>query len=439
MKIYEQQHRDIQHLFFTGLKKMDPGYVLDKKVRMDSGRLFIESRSYDLNRTGRIFVFGSGKAAAVMAKKLEDILGDKIAGGCIVCPYGCSLPLNKIEQMEAAHPVPDENSVKAAGRMIEEASETKPKDLILYLLSGGTSSLLCLPTGELELEDVQELYHAILRSGAPIRAMNRIRTFFSGIKGGKLRRYFPAKTIEMLTISDVPEDDPTVIGSAPLLEVSVDITEIKQLLNRYGLEKELPRRMQKFLDTRKAKIFSETGEKNKQQKPHVTILASAGHLARIIRYEARLLGYHSRIHDSFLTGESREVAMDIVKEALRVRQKEVLPAALVYYGETTVTVKGTGKGGRNQELALQAGILLDGNHYITCLSAGTDGRDGETEAAGAVVNGQSCTHWFSEGLDPGPSLENNDSWTFLNKSGNTMVTGPTGNNLMDIQIVLINA
>lgn len=442
--IYQKQNEDIKRLFHHGLESLAPERVIRSGVVYEEDTLTIEERSYSLSMNRRIWVFGSGKAAGRMAMELERILGNRIYDGIVICPYGLTTRTRRIQQFEASHPIPDLNSLTATYEMMDVALDVQDNDLVLYLMSGGSSSLLCMPHDALEFEDVREFYRQLLTCGAPIRDVNRMRKCISRVKGGQLRPLFGQAVVEMLAISDVPGNDAAVIGSGPLVHDPVSPDEGLELLHKYQIEKNVPQAVIRFLDNERMR--SETAEHNQQNgadpdmKTRIAIVASAEKVAEAIEKGALSLGYHVYVHDGYLTGEARKIAKSIAGQAVDVLahdQPVPKPAALIYYGESTVTVKGSGKGGRNQEMVLSAAMALEGQHHITFLSGGTDGRDGETNAAGAICNAQTGLDARKAGIEPEPYLENNDSWNFFRKTDGLLVTGVTGNNLMDIQIVLI--
>jgi glycerate 2-kinase len=434
----QKQRMDIEKLFMHGLETVSPENIVRSSVSLEDDRLVICDRSYALPEDRRIWVFGSGKAAARMALEIENILGRRAYDGIVICPYGLKTATRRIQQFEAAHPVPDLNSLTATYELVDVAADVKESDIIIYLMSGGSSSLLCMPCEELEFDEVRVLYRQLLQCGAPIGEVNKIRKSISQVKGGKLRHYFGNATVELLAVSDVPGNDPADIGSGPLVDDHVSPGEALELLRKYDIDKKIPPPIVRFLERGGARITGAGGSAG--LKTHVTVVASVEKVAETIRKEAEAMGYNTWVSGEFVTGEARLAARDIAKKAINLlsRDKPVSkPAALVFYGETTVNVTGSGKGGRNQELALSAAIALEGQHGITLLSGGTDGKDGETNAAGAVVNGQSALDAREKGISPESYLENNDSWTFFKKTDGLLVTGVTGNNLMDIQIVLV--
>lgn len=433
---YNKQNDDVRSLFLHGLQEVSPETITRSAVYYDDDVLNVCGRSYALPDERRIWVFGSGKAAGRMALELENILGNRIYDGIIICPYGLKTETRRIQQFEAAHPVPDLNSLTATYELLDVASDVRETDLVIYVMSGGSSSLLCMPHEDLELEELRVLYRLLLHGGVPIHDVNKIRKSVSRVKGGQLRKAFGHASVEMLAISDVPDNDPAVIGSGPLVHDPVSPEEALGLLRKYKLDKKIPPAILKFLEKNRPAEPAPSG-----LKTGINVLATAEKVAEAIEKKAMDMGYNTLLHREFLTGEARLAAKTIASEAVDIlaRDKPVKkPAALIYFGETTVTVKGSGKGGRNQEMALSAAMAIEGQHAITFLSAGTDGRDGETNAAGAVCNALTALEARKQGLEPEAYLKNNDSWNFFKKTDGLLITGVTGNNLMDIQIVLID-
>ncbi len=438
-ELYQKQREAIERLFLHGLEEVSPEKIIRSSVDLDDGVIHICGRSYAMPEERRVWVFGSGKAVGRMALELEKILGKSIYDGIVICPYGLKTDTSRIQQFEASHPVPDLNSLTATYELVDVASDVRDTDLVIYLISGGSSSLLCMPDEELEFDEVRSLYRQLLQCGAPIGDVNRIRKSISQVKGGRLRSKFGNATVELLAASDVPGNDPADIGSGPLVHDPVSSEDALELLRKYELDKKIPGAIIRFLE----KGSGQAGSQHPYQHQHQTrinIVASAERVAESIRREAEAMGYSTCLNEEFLTGEARRAATEIAARAVEVlaRDKPVVkPAALIYYGETTVTVKGSGKGGRNQELALSAAMALEGQHCITLLSGGTDGKDGETNAAGAIANGQTALDARKNDINPEAFLENNDSWNFFRRTDGLLITGVTGNNLMDIQIVLV--
>ena len=379
----------------------------------------------------RIFLLGAGKAAASMALEAEKILGGRITQGLVVTNHLPAYTLQKTTVITAAHPVPDLNSIIAGTAMLNMASAFKPGDMVIFLLSGGASSLLAdVPEG-VTMEELQELFNALLKSGADIREMNTVRKHLSSIKGGQLARALQPADVFTIILSDVPGDDPAVIGSGPTVADPSTFTEAWIVLEKYHLTEGLPDGILQHIKNGIAGIIPETAKPGDLSHSTHLIAASNSIALEAAAEKARGLGYHARILTGAATGEARELAASLAELALGYEGP--YPACLLAGGETTVKVTGAGLGGRNQELALATGLLLQNAPHITFLSAGTDGIDGPTDAAGAVINASV----LATAPDPRPFLEQNDSWHFFEQAGTHVKTGHTGTNVMDVMVLLL--
>ncbi len=407
-------------------------------------RSLLVGKSYSLSPGQKIWVIGSGKASSSMAEGLEDALGDLIADGMVICPYGTKKRTPHIQQFEASHPIPDENSIAAGYELVDFVRQVPAGDILIYCLSGGTSSLLCLPYPELDIEDIQQVYRLLLSSGANIHEMNIVRKHLSMVKGGRLLHYMnPDVQLIDLIISDVPGDNLEDIGSGPTTPDHSTFEEAISILKKYHIYNEVPVGIQTFLHE-KVQAESEESKETKQDDiahHHIVMLGTADKLAQRAGEIAKKRGYHVLVSDDSYNGDVKKISKKISSDAISVlsRNEPVeKPAALIFFGESSVEVKGNGKGGRNQEMALAAAISIEGQHHITLLSVGTDGRDGPTDAAGAIINSNTALVARKKGLEPEKYLQNNDSYTFFSEMDSLIKTGPTGNNLMDLQIVLVN-
>ncbi|MRG47457.1 DUF4147 domain-containing protein [Chitinophaga sp. SYP-B3965] len=376
--------------------------------------------------SGRIYVLGAGKAAASMAKEAEEILGDRITQGFVVTHQPTPFHLKKIASIVAGHPVPDLNSLIATTTMLEVARGIHPDDIVIFLLSGGASSLLAdVPHGA-SMEEVQSLFDSLLKSGADIKEMNTVRKHLSAIKGGQLaQRLNPAKVYTII-LSDVPGDDPAVIGSGPTIPDPSTFAEAWAVLEKYQISSSLRDHIKQGMD----ELLPETPVvlDNSIYK----IAASNRTALKAASAKATEMGFHTQILPELVTGEAREAGIHLAR--LSIDYKGPFPACILAGGETTVQVKGSGRGGRNQELALAAGIQLAAAPHVTFLSAGTDGIDGPTDAAGAIVSADIMQHGPE---DPVSFLDNNDAWHFFSSAGSLIKTGHTHTNVMDIMIILL--
>jgi hydroxypyruvate reductase len=384
---------------------------------------------------GRLVVIGAGKASAAMARALEAHWQGPLSG-LVVTRYGYAVPCTRIEIVEAAHPVPDQAGLQAAQRMLELVSSLSADDLVLCLISGGGSSLLPLPLPGLSLQDKQDINRALLASGATISEMNCVRRHLSGIKGGRLAAAcYPARVLTLL-ISDVPGDDPINIASGPTVADPSTCADALAIVRRYGID--LPPAARQLLD-------SGAGESIKPGDPRlarteVRMIATPQMALEAAAKVARAAGFAAHILGDALEGEARDVGKVLAGMALQVAgrgQPFSTPCVLLSGGETTVTVRGTGRGGRNVECLLAMGIALDGQAQVHALAGDTDGVDGQEEIAGALLTPDTLARAWTLGLKPLEMLANNDGHGFFEALGDAVVTGPTLTNVNDFRAILI--
>jgi len=386
---------------------------------------------------GRLVVIGAGKASAAMARALEDHWQGPLSG-LVVTRYGYAVPCTRIEIVEAAHPVPDQAGLQAAQRMLELVSSLSADDLVLCLISGGGSSLLPLPLPGLSLQDKQDINRALLASGATISEMNCVRRHLSGIKGGRLAAAcYPARVLTLL-ISDVPGDDPINIASGPTVADPSTCADALAIVRRYGID--LPPAARQLLD-------SGAGESIKPGDPRlarteVRMIATPQMALEAAAKVARAAGFAAHILGDALEGEARDVGKVLAGMALQVAgrgQPFSTPCVLLSGGETTVTVRGTGRGGRNVECLLAMGIALDGQARVHALAGDTDGVDGQEEIAGALLGPDTLARAWALDIKPLELLANNDGHGFFEALGDSVVTGPTLTNVNDFRAILIEA
>ena len=397
-----------------------------------------------LDQYRRVVVAGMGKAALAMAGMVEQQLGERIAEGAVVVPHGHTQtppphcpPPRRIEVLEAGHPVPDEHSVQAARRMLALAEDCGADDLFLVLISGGGSSLCADFEPPVTLADAQQTFRLLLESGADIHQINTVRKHLSRIGGGRLARAAAPADVLALVISDVVGDDLSVIASGPTVPDPTTFAEAIAVLRRYDLWHRVPDSVRVRLE---AGVTDPSLETPKPADPRfarvVTRLIGTNRRAlEAAADEARQRGYSVRIVTDRLTGEAREVGPRLVTALRDVREDR--PVCLLWGGETTVTVRGNGRGGRNQELALAAALAMeDWDAGAVLLSGGTDGRDGPTDAAGAWATPGTAPRARACGMDPRAYLDNNDAYTFFEALEQLLFTGPTHTNVMDVQVGL---
>jgi hydroxypyruvate reductase len=429
-------------IFTAGVRAVEPAAAVKRFCRSDAGRLLVDGRTYDLDRFENVFVIGAGKASAPMAAAVEEILGSRISGGRVNVKYGHGLPLHRVGLTEAGHPVPDLAGQTGAEEILKLAESAGPDDLILCLLSGGGSALLPCPAPGLTLKDKQAAIHVLLSCGASIDEINAIRKHTSRIKGGRLARAaFPAETITLM-LSDVVGDELSVIASGPTVPDASRFGTCLAIIEKYQIASDLPGTILSHLEEGAAGRIEETPEAGDPvfDKARNIIIGTNMDAIQAAGEKARHLGYNTMILSSMIEGETRHVARvhtAIAREICKTQNPVAPPACILSGGETTVTLAGKGKGGRNQEFALQAAIDIAGTEPITILSGGTDGNDGPTDAAGAVADHRTLQRAGAAGLDANEFLANNDSYHFFQELGDLLMTGPTNTNVMDLRILLV--
>ncbi len=386
---------------------------------------------------GRLLVVGAGKASAAMARAVEECWTGPISG-LVVTRYGYAVPCSHIDIVEAAHPVPDAAGMRAARAMLERVQNLSEDDLVLCLISGGGSALLPLPAAGLTLEVKQSVSRALLASGATISEMNCVRRHLSAIKGGRLAAAcYPARVLTLL-ISDVPGDRPIDIASGPTVADPTTCADASSILARYGIE--VSREVRELLD-------SGRGESVKPNDPRmarcaVRMIATPQMALEAAAEVARAAGVAAHILGDAIEGEARDVGKVLAGIALQVAERDQpvgAPCVLLSGGETTVTVRGTGRGGRNVEFLLSLCIALDGHPRIHALAGDTDGVDGQEEIAGACMAPDTLARAWTQGLRPKDMLAINDGHCFFSALGDAVVTGPTLTNVNDFRASLLDA
>ena len=384
---------------------------------------------------GRTLVVGCGKAAASMAKAVEDHWPGELSG-MVVTRYGYNVPTKRIEVVEAAHPVPDEAGRKAAERMLKMVQGLSADDLVLFLVSGGGSALLSLPALGLTLADKQAINKALLKSGANITEMNCVRKHLSAVKGGRLAAACaPAKVIT-LAISDIPGDDPAVIASGPTVADATTFADAVAILEKYGITE--PKTVVDHL--RVAKEETPKPGDRRLAKNELHMVAAPQMSLEAAAQIARKAGVTPVILGDAIEGEAREVAMvhaGIARQVKRHGQPAKMPCVLLSGGETTVTVRGKGRGGRNAEFLLALAVALGGESGIHALAGDTDGVDGTEDNAGAVLTPDSLAKAAGRNLDAKKMLADNDGYSFFSGLGDLVITGPTLTNVNDFRAILI--
>ena len=391
---------------------------------------------------GRLIVVGAGKASGAMAAAVEETWGERVADGLVAVKDGYGAPTRRIRMVEAGHPVPDERGAAAAREIHALARSAGADDLVLVLISGGGSALIPAPASPVTLADKQAVTRLLLAAGANINQLNAVRKHCSLLKGGQLVRAAAPARVHALILSDVIGDPLDVIASGPTAPDASTFAEALAILDRFGLRPQAPRAVVERLEQ------GVRGQIPKTPKPEDPIFARVtnaviGNNALVVdaaASQAAVAGYTPHVLTRSLEGEAREVAKDWVKmaRAIRAGQGPVRPPACVIAGgETTVTVRGGGTGGRCQEFALAAALAMEGLDGAVILAAGTDGTDGPTSAAGAVADGRSAPRAREQRYDPAARLADNDSNRVFAALGDLVVTGPTNTNLLDLYLLLV--
>jgi hydroxypyruvate reductase len=471
--------QDIVAVCEVAIRAVDPRDAILANVSVDAEELRIGDRAYPLGDLDRVLVVGAGKAGTPMAAAVYGALGDRITTGFVNVKYGYNSAAGEwhvrfgggdelndsrsegrtslkafntadtgpVEIKEAGHPIPDAAGLAGAERIGALLAGLTDRDLVLVLLSGGGSALLPLPVEGISLEDYQQLTDVLLRSGADIAEINTLRKHCSRLQGGQLARLAAPAQVAALILSDVVGTPLDAIASGPTVPDHSTFADALDVVQRYGIADDIPDCVRKHLQRGVAGDIPDTPKAGEPLFEHVNTVvigdnAVAGHAAVA---EATRLGYHSVLLTTFVQGESREVGRAVagLGQGIASGQSDYAPpACLVLGGETTVTIRGGGLGGRNQELALSAALTLDGyalgeDREVAVVSLGTDGTDGPTGAAGAIATLDTMKRARAAGLDVRAALANNDSYHFLGALGDLLITGPTQTNVNDLILVLV--
>lgn len=431
---------DALRIIEVGLQAADPVKSIKNAVRLEGNKLVVGGKVYDIS--SGVKVLGFGKASASMALAVEEVLGDLIADGVVIVPKGLKPPrLDRIKVMYGSHPVPDEDTINSTKELLKLCSRGEEETFVV-LISGGGSALFELPVEPITLNDLRVLTTQLLKCGADIKEINTVRKHVSMVKGGRLAELLYPSNVVSLILSDVVGDPIEFIASGPTAPDPTTYDDAVSLLKRYGIFDSIPASVREVL------MRGLNGELRETPKPgdkvfdkvlnHV--VASNYISLKAMEEEARKLGYNTLILTSMVEGEAREVGKllaGVVKNIKKYDEPVRKPAAVLAGGETTVTVRGRGVGGRNQELALSVAISIAGLSDVVFASIGSDGVDGVSVAAGGIVDGETVLRGKGLGLNPYDFLNNNDSYNYLSRLGSAILTGPTGTNVNDLVIALI--
>lgn len=442
MKNVDQLRQDAETIFHAGLSAVDSATAVTKCLHLKDNGLVVDSHAYDLAAYKNVYVVGAGKASAAMASAVEEILGDRIKGGLVNVKYGHVKPLRVIRLNEAGHPIPDEAGLRGTREIVHILEHSGEQDLILCLISGGGSALLPYPAKGISLDEKRRLTQVLLECGATIQEVNALRKHVSHVKGGRLARLAYPSTLITLMLSDVIGDDLDSIASGPTVPDGSTFEDCLQILGKYSIRGKVPEAVLSHLQSGAKGAIEETPKAGNPvfSRTQNVIVASNSLALLAAQHKANELGYNSMVLSSSIQGETKDVALvhaAIAREISEADQPVRKPACVISGGETTVTIRGKGKGGRNQEFSLAGAMEIDGLENVVLLSAGTDGTDGPTDAAGAIADGSTVSRAVKLKMDPSRYLRENDSYHFFKALDDLIFTGPTLTNVMDLRIVLV--
>ncbi len=430
-----------QYIFSQTLDYVSPERIIPDSLTWDaeSGKLTIQEKTIDVYDKQPIYLIGFGKASATMAGAIENLLGDRINDGIVISPDAYH-GRQRFQVFKGSHPLPDVESLSSSLELLDFIKSIPDDALVINLVSGGASSLFCIPTGTLEVEDVRKIYSLLIESGASIHEINTVRKVFSAVKGGQILRWLNKTTLVDLMISDISDDQIGMIGSGPSIAQSISATQAFQVLKKYNLYQHIPHSARQLLAV---EMDSEARDKDYRttsdfDRHYSFIISSASKMAAKATRIAESFGFQVQLDEKPWSGPIWEYEDHLMKQINNLPENSGKTRALINFGEPTVQVTGNGLGGRNQELALRMAIKLRSFDRDICfLSVGTDGIDGPTDAAGAIVTNKTYEEAIKENINPEDYLEDNDSYNFFDEAGGHIKSGPTGNNLMDLQITLI--
>ena len=428
-------------LFDAAVQAVHPRRLIPRIVSIASDRLRVRAAgvSLDLPLRGRLLLIGAGKGAGPMAEALVAGSRGRIARGCVIVPHEERPSVPNVLVVRGEHPVPGPGSLAATRTLLDMLTGLEPDDCVLFCLTGGASSLLVSPAPGIALDDLGVVNRALLDSGADIRAMNTVRKHLSRVKGGWLARHAQRAGVVSLILSDVVGDDLSVVGSGPTVPDPTTFADAWRVVEEYGLERRLPAAVCRYL---RQGLSGEQPETPKPGEPafariHNLLIGSNRGALQAASDAAGRYGAHPHLIDEPLVGDTGKAARDFAATVREIRRKCRAPTCVLAGGETTVRVRGNGKGGRNQEFALRVALELRDEPGWSLLSAGTDGIDGPTDAAGAFVDATTLDRARAKGLDPHAFLSNNDTYTFFSALDALFRPGPTGTNVMDVKLALV--
>ena len=438
----DRLHRDVLHAMNAALAAADPTRIIRKNLKLTGSILYVGKLHYPLEDYRRIFVIGGGKASGYMAEEIEKLLGNRITRGLVIIPDYLRLTprTRRIRYHPATHPIPTRKGVEGVLAMLRLVDDISRDDLVIVLVSGGGSALMPLPVEGMNLNDEAKVTSLLLKSGASIEEINTVRKHLSQVKGGRLaERLYPA-TVLTLIISDVAGDKIDAIASGPTTPDPTTYRDVELVLRKYDLWFQIPENARRIITRGLSGSIPETPKQKDKVFRRVQNVIVGNNRASCLAAASAMTkaGYRTQVLSIQITGEAREAGRifgSIVKDIRENSLPFAPPAALIAGGETTVTVRGKGKGGRNQELALAAAVKISGLGGVVVGSFATDGIEGRTNAAGALADGSTITRSLKLRMDPDKCLRNNDSFQYFSKLKDLVITGPTGTNVNDIAVL----
>jgi len=432
-----------KEIFNSALNAADPVGCITDSASVNSGILTVTEKKYDLSSYKNIYVIAFGKAAPSMGKAIEDMLGDYITEGIVISNNSPVISLKQLNFHLSSHPVPDEKSVQAAQKVLRILDKANKDDLVIFLISGGGSSLIDMPREGLTLEDMRKVTEKLLLSGVDTNGLNTVRKKLSLIKGGGLlKKALPAQVLTMI-LSDVVGDKTDVIASGPTVPDTTTFKEAWRVVEALEIEHQIPPKVVVHLEKGKRGEIPSLISEEEIDKDRIQTIVVGNNFKSLVAAEkkAKEFKYHTLLLSSQISGEAREVAKVMAGIAFDIERFNIpvnKPTCIIFGGETTVNVTGSGKGGRNTETALAFSMEIIEHYNIVGLFAGTDGIDGPTDAAGAICDGNSRLIARTFNCSARDHLVDNNSYSFFDRLGDLIKTGPTGTNVMDIGIILID-
>jgi len=437
-----EYQKELRTILDAALAAVAPDGALARHVRVQGDQLLVGGKQYAL-ASRRLLVVGAGKGAAPMASALEELLGERIAQGQIIVKEGHGLPLKHIRIVEASHPMPDEGGERATHELLRIAHSAQKNDLVICLVTGGASALTPAQAEGITLADMRRTTELLLKCSATIHETNAVRKHLSAYTGGRLAAAAAPAPVVTLLVSDVVGDNLDVIGSGPTVPDASTFAQCLEIVERFSIKDQLPNPVLRRLTDGAAGKIAETLKADDPIFAQVQneLIATNKQALDAAAEAAKKIGYSPRVLTTALSGDSRERALELAEQACRAAdalKPGDAPLCLLFGGETTLNVRGTGMGGRNQEMAVVAAGRLRGRKGIAAVFADTDGTDGPTDAAGGFASGSTLDEASKLDLDPQPYLDNNDCYNFLNKCGHLLVTGPTLTNVTGMGIFLVH-